>query len=347
MGLFTDNASEIVGNSVVTTMYSNTSTEDDQVSSSVRILHNVCSTTIAITGFIANFLTIIAILKSRLNQQTGIPFILNLMGNNCLACVISLPLISASSFMPHINFTHTECVIIAYITESILGTELLALILISLNRYILIVHLDIYHKIFSERRNTVIMIVSSWLVYPILLLFPVTQIWGSFLYDKNRFICHPFLIDDGFGRFIIAFALITTIPPLVYSYLAIVYKVWSSRRKINLLQSTSNTNESEEREKLRNKNDMQLVLTVILILTTFGILYVPFLSMALMDPQMIKFDIILHISSIYIGWLHCVINPIVYSVINSHTKQACSRIFCCKTPERPMDSISIHVVVVN
>ncbi|KAK3107666.1 hypothetical protein FSP39_019472 [Pinctada imbricata] len=296
-------------------------TDEEPVSDTVVAIHQICSTLLSTCGAMLNFMTVMAILRSRLQRQSAIAFVLNFIVLNFLVASICLPIIMVTSFNTELMTSNLMgCRIGGYVIYSTIGTELMALILIAVNRYFLIVHYARYQKIYYSRRNIAIMMVTSWMVYPIIFIFPLTETWGHFMYDLHRFACHP-MNSHGMGNFIILFVLLTMVPSLGYCYIAIVYKVIKNRRIVNASRTNS-------KNSGYSKSDMQLVSIVILILTTFTILYIPFLVLGLLDPHMTKYGVVVHVISIYFGWSHVIVNPLIYSVMNRQIKQAYKRLLC-------------------
>ncbi|XP_021368227.1 protein trapped in endoderm-1-like [Mizuhopecten yessoensis] len=301
------------------------------MSTETQLLHNVAATTIASLGFITNASTILAIIKTRLYREAAILLVLNLIMLNLIPCVFSLPYIS------YLSFTHQErvagkvddtlCKIMGFLTYSMVGSEILGLILICTNRYILVVHFDKYQQIYKRKFNVVVMLVVSWSIYPILLIFPASEVWGQLKYDPQRFFCHPFN-GDSYSSFLTLLTVGVSMPILAFCYIAMIYKVWTSKFKVDasrsIHQSTYQPNKPGTR---RYKQERQLVITVILILTTFTLLYTPFILLSILDQDDSKYDPIIIIACLYTAWSHTVINPLVYSFRNSHILKA----FCCRT----------------
>ena len=286
----------------------------------IRLIHNVLSSFISIVGFILNFVIVIAIIKYRLYKQTVIVFILNLSVLYCLSSGFSLAYIAYNSFT--INFKESEnqtiCKVFGFITYTVVGADLTALCLISFNRYCLIVYIEKYHDIYGKRKNVVIMFFLSWILYFILFLFPTTEIWGKMKYDKYRFLCQPFLNGDSFSKFIAYFSVGSTVPPLIFCYIGIIWKVNSTRKKLNKVMDPTNV----------CKRPVKMPFMIIWILTTFGALYLPYLFVQGTDPDAVKYNIRIHIVTVYIGWTHLLCNPVIYAVFNNQIQIALKKLFC-------------------
>lgn len=291
------------------------------VSHNIRIIHNVLATLMSVIGFLLNFVIILTIVRYRLYRQTVIVFILNLSILYCISSGVSLTYISYNSFTIYTNqpFSEKTCRGLGFITYATVGSELTALLLISFNRYTLIVHMDKYNKIYGKHRNVGIMLCASWMVYILLFMMPTTEVWGTMIYDKNRFICQPFLIGDSFSKFIAYFAAGTTMPPLIFCYIGIIWKVNSTKRKLNKVSDKNTT-----------KRPMKMPFMIIAILTTFGVFYLPYIFVQGTDSNAEKYDIRVHIVTVYLAWAHLLFNPILYAIFNQHIQLALKKLFCLK-----------------
>lgn len=293
----------------------------------IRLIHNILGTSFSILGFFANIVTLIAIFQFRLYRDIYILFIVNLAVINCLSSGFSLTYIAYQSFTVDSAMLHTTivCRFTGYITYALLGTEIIAIIQISLNRYFLIVHLDLYRKIYTSNQKVIAMLAGSWFIYFLLALLPCTEVWGKLLYDPTRFICHPFLAQDSFTKFFNMFSIIISVPPLLYCYIAIIWKVVSTRRKVRPRRvSTVRPSKSQVTPPTK------MPVTIITILTAFILLYVPFFLVELMDPSGQKFDPKVPVITVYVAWIHLVCHPIIYAVLNKQIQKALVKMFRCE-----------------
>ncbi|OWF43214.1 G-protein coupled receptor moody-like isoform X2 [Mizuhopecten yessoensis] len=291
------------------------STSKEEIST--RTLHQVGAPLVATLGFIANTLILIAVLKAKLYRQNVILFVLNLVINNALVCATSLPYIAVMAFSYSGEVNLALCQFMGYITYSIIASELLGLNLVAINRYFLIVRYRTYLEIYNKKKNIAIMIALSWIVYPVLMVFPATNVWGSMSYDRYKFLCHPFKANDSFGKFLAGFALLTTVPLIIFGYISILPKVFKTNQQVNLTRSN---------DKPR-KREVRLVSLVIVLLSTFCFMYLPFAIMSIIDPTTSLYDPKIHISFVYVAWAHCLVNPLLYAVMNRQIRRAIKDLF--------------------
>ncbi|XP_062591909.1 G-protein coupled receptor moody-like [Saccostrea cucullata] len=276
-----------------------------------RTLHQTLSTFIAIVGTILNLLAIFVLIKGRLHRQSPFKFVLNLFVSNLLMCSVCLPIISSYSFSVNLE-NNGACAFYGYVIYSILGTAVLNIVLISLNRYFLIVRFTLYRKIYTAR-NMRIMLAVVWTFYPVLFLFPLTGIWGKFSYDRFRFICHPVHSIDGFREFAFIITLLLTVPSILFCYIEILKKVNSTFRRVRTLQRA---------QARRLRNERQLVRTILVTILLFSCMNLPFIVLSIADPNMDKVSLAVHGFVIYLGWSNAVINPMIYSILNNQIKSS-------------------------
>ncbi|OWF43215.1 G-protein coupled receptor moody-like [Mizuhopecten yessoensis] len=299
------------------------STSNEKIST--RSLHQVGAPLIATLGFIANTLILIAIIKAKLYRQNVILFVLNLVINNALVCASSLPYIAVMAFSYSGEVNLALCQFMGYITYSITASELLGLNLVAINRYFLIVRYSTYLEIYNKKKNIAIMIAVSWIVYPVLMVFPATNVWGSMSYDRYRFLCHPFKTNDSFGKFLVGFALLTTVPLIIFGYISILPKVFKTNQQVNLTRSKSViTKRTADKPR---KREIRLVSLVIMLLTSFCFMYLPFAIMSIIDPTTSLYDPKIHIGFVYVAWAHCLVNPLLYAVMNRQIRRAIKDLF--------------------
>ena len=326
-----------------------TTLEATHVSGDTRMLHHIASIVFIVTGIPANLIPIAGIIRSKLYRQVANVFILNLAINNTIVCCLILPYISFSSFIVmgyDEGVDNSLCRFVGWLTYSMCGAETLGIVLVSLNRFIIVVYHEKYHMIFKRKFNVIAMLAFSWLIYPIWFIFPATEVWGKLLYDPQRFFCHPFVIIDSFSYSIIIFLIVTTIPVLAITYVAIVNKVWVTGRKVSIGRSISKDTK-ESKVKLKRRSEKQLVMTVIIIITSFLSLYIPFLIMSVIDPGMEKYSPIAHVATLYVAWAHCIIDPIIYTLMNTQIKTASILFLTCGKSQRELRLEQTAVEQVN
>lgn len=271
----------------------------------------------ASVGTLIDMIAIIAIVHGGLSKNKTFIFVLNLFISNFLMRSICAPL-SIVSVVYSCDKNDILCPFSGYVIFSLSGISLWNLSLISINRYVLIVHPNYFDTIFSVR-NTRIIIAVAWLYSPILCAFPLTRAWGSYMFDVKRCLCTPLNTDTGFRTFSLVSTAIITIVPISFCYLAILNKVRSSNSRINALQMENSD---------RMKNQRQLMRTILVMISIFMIMNTPFIVTFLLDPNQEKFSFWIHSLSLYLGLFSYSTNTLTYTLMNKQIRN--SLINICK-----------------
>ena len=153
-----------------------------------------------------------------------------------------------------------------------------------------------------------------------------------------KLICVPFEGKncDGFCLFVFIIALVTTLPVILYCYLAIIYAYFRSRRKtgrkISRENSASNSTISSvrlnltehqvksDRERKKRRSELKMAFTILCVILVFGTCRLPYMILYLYDPSMTKTKPIIHTVLKYFGSCSNWINPIVYSLSNDQIR---------------------------
>lgn len=299
---------------------------DADMSREQLIIIQIFTIITSILGTFGNTLTIIAIIKGKLYQNASYIFILNLSVCNLIHCVIFHPLMTIQSFHGIWTYNKTICVAYAYGIFSNLGTELWGYTCITLNRYICVVHHHVYGRVYRDNKFIFGKLAFSWLFYPIVFLFPLTEIWGRFVYAPQKLVCYPFAEYNcsGFCLFIYVIAITSTVPVILFCYGSIIHKYIKTQRKVGLgrEKSTSTSGRSDvtlvktESERQRTLSEQRMAFTILAVIAVFTSCRLPFMVLYLYDPSMSKVNPLLHTVLIYIGSCSNWINPIIYSFTN-------------------------------
>lgn len=270
----------------------------------------------ASVGTLIDIIAIIAIVHGGLSKNKTFIFVLNLFISNFLMRSICAPL-SIVSVVYSCDKNDILCPFAGYVIFSLSGISLWNLSLISINRYVLIVHPNYFDTIFSVR-NTRIILAVAWLYSPVLCALPLTRAWGSYMFDVKRCLCTPLNTDTGFRTFSLVSTAIITIVPISFCYLAILNKVRSSNNRINPLQMENSD---------RMKNQRQLMRTILVMISIFMIMNTPFIVTFLLDPNQEKFSFWIHSVSLYLGLFSYTTNTLTYTLMNKQIRNSLINIY--------------------
>ena len=315
-----------------------TTNENDVISEAQLTVVKTFTILTTVLGSTGNLLTILAILKGKFHKNPCYLFVLNLNVCNLIHCFIFHPVIAIQAFHEIWSSASAHCIAFSFGLFVNLGTELWGYVCITLNRYFCVVHHGIYSSIYGQSKYLVIHIVFSWLFYPVVFLLPVLDLWGHYRYAPQKLLCHPFVGQncDGFCLFVFIIALLTTLPVILYCYLAIIYTYIRSRRKVGhkLSRQTSTSNSTissvhinlttnttkADKERQKRRSELRMAFTILCVILVFGICRLPFMILYLYDPSMTKTKPIVHTLLIYLGSCSNWINPIVYSLTNDQIR---------------------------
>ena len=151
------------------------------VSNEVALFVAIMFSTLSFVGTIANLCTIIALWRSKLRKQATTKLILSLAICDFLMCCLVFPPIAQQHTIENLQYPpiiHNICPYFRYLEYSLFSTSILHLMAITINRYILICHEEMYEQIYSSR-NIPIMISGIWLFSFGFGLLPLLGIWGQ------------------------------------------------------------------------------------------------------------------------------------------------------------------------
>jgi hypothetical protein len=302
------------------------------------VVIKTCTVTIAILGTLGNTIMISAILYGKLYKFSIYVKILNLLVCNLIHCAIFLPLIAIQAFTGRLMTENIVCSLISYGLFCNLGTELFGYVCISFNRYACIINQKLYNKLYGSPYLLIIEWIISWSIYPVILAFPLFGLFSHYEYAPMKLVCHPFLGEDctGYCLFVFLFAILTTVPVIGFCYLQIILVYVKLQRKIassrdNSKNSTGSGSQTSIERKSghgskymthRKKAEIKMAFIILAIILFFGMCRLPFITLYIYDPSMVKVDPLIHTLVIYIGSNLNWINPIIYALTNTQIRHS-------------------------
>lgn len=271
----------------------------------------------AIVGTLINIIAIAAVIIAGLHKNKHFTFVLNLFVSNLLMSSISSPLSIASAILSCAQ-DDVLCPYSGFLIFSISGITLWSLSMISINRYVLIVHPSHYDSIFTIR-NTRIILAVIWLYSPTLCALPLTRAWGNFVFNEDMCLCTPFVTDNWFRTYSLVSTAMMTVVPISLCYLAILNKVRTSNNRITGRTQIENTE--------RIKQQKQLMRTILVMISVFILMNIPFIITVLLDPGHEKFSLWVHFLSLYLAGFSYTTNTLTYALMNRQIRNSLVKIF--------------------
>lgn len=290
------------------------------MSYSLFIIHIACSSAIFVIGVIVNVFSIRAIIRLKLFRDTSVIFTLHLMTVNLVACTLGM-VVAVVNSIRSTGIKDTSCRVSGYIIFVLIGVKMCNITLISVSTYLNVAHSRSVKSFFSKTRNVVLCLVSTWTLPLFNLSLPLTEIWGEFIVMRHAPWCIP--LSGGYGTYLVCFSLVGTMSALFISYIGILRTVLQSRRKVGGISKPEPTN------KKKNSNERQLIISVIIMVTSFTILFLPTCILPVADPNY-SLGIYVHVIFTYFMSSSNIIETLIYSILHSKIRNAIKLIMMCR-----------------
>ncbi|XP_022175886.1 G-protein coupled receptor moody isoform X1 [Myzus persicae] len=285
-------------------------------------------------GIVGNSLTILVILKSPRIRNVASAFIISLGAADLLFCIAVLPF-NASRFL-NINWIQYPvlCSIVPFFQYGNIGISLLFITMITINRYIMIVHSSLYSIVYRPIWITsmiiLCIIISFGMLVPTLL-----GKWGKFENDPKLGSCS--IVSDESGRSS-KFALFITgfiIPCIVIvcCYTSIFWVVHKSEQRMrrHQLSTQSDPTVTNMQSIKRKLSEWRITKMVLAIFLSFVLCYLPITITKTSDPD-VQYPALLLIAYIMVYASAC-FNPIIYVIMNKQYRKAFKSVLsvgCCE-----------------
>lgn len=290
------------------------------MSYSLFIIHIACSSAIFAIGVIVNVFSTRAIIRLKLFRDTSVIFTLYLMTVNLVACTLGM-VVAVVNSIRYTGIKDTSCRVSGYIIFVLIGVKMCNITLISVSTYLNVAHSRSVKSFFSKTRNVVLCLVSTWTLPLFNLSLPLTEIWGEFIVMRHAPWCFP--LSGGYGTYLVCFSLVGTMSALFISYIGILRTVLQSRRKVGGISKPDPTN------KKKNSNERQLIISVIIMVTSYTILFLPTCILPVADPNY-SLGIYVHVIFTYFMSSSNIIETLIYSILHSKIRNAIKLIMMCR-----------------
>lgn len=290
------------------------------MSYSLFIIHIACSSAIFVIGVFVNAFSIRAIIRLKLFRDTSVIFTLHLMTVNLVACTLGM-VVAVVNSIRSTGIKDTSCRVSGYIIFVLIGVKMCNITLISVSTYLNVAHSVSVKSFFSKTRNVVLCLVSTWTLPLFNLSLPLMEVWGEFIVMRHAPWCFP--LSGGYGTYLVCFSLVGTMSALFISYIGILRTVLQSRRKVGGISKPDPTN------KKKNSNERQLIISVIIMVTSYTILFLPTCILPVADPNY-SLGIYVHVIFTYFMSSSNIIETLIYSILHSKIRNAIKLIMMCR-----------------
>ncbi len=287
----------------------------------VRIVVPIIFTLISVLGFTGNMLVIIVVLANRQMRNTTNLLILSLSVADLFFIIICVPFTAMSYAMTTFPFGIVWCRTYQYVVQVTAYVSIYTLVLMSLDRYLAVVH-PISSMTLRTERNTVVVIVLCWIVI-LLGNIPVMLQHGVIEYDFNgeaRSACinlNHFRDKNAARIFYGCFFVFAYVLPL-----ALIVVLYGTMLKRLLHGVVPRGNQSSESNRSRRRVTRLVVIVVVI----FALCWLPIQVIFMIKefgtfPQSYVFMAI-QIASNCLAYMNSCVNPILYAFLSDNFRKS-------------------------
>ncbi|XP_014669555.1 PREDICTED: protein trapped in endoderm-1-like [Priapulus caudatus] len=326
-----DILSDVGSSSVYITTTSNAS-DIDQASlphtSSAAMSYLMCAFGIlySVVGGVGNGATVVALVRDRAARRNAMTkLVIFLAISDLQFCVFALPMNTTRYVHRSWLLGDVACSLVPFVFYTNIATSFLLVTLISVNRYVVIVHQTIYRRIYTKCKLAS-MIAFAYALPAILLLPTLVGEWGKFGYKRETFSC-TFLEVDGRSSQLTLFVVGLCVPTLitVVCYVRILWTVRSRNKSMHEQMQGRSTRRLHVR--ILRKDERHLTKTVVVVIAAFLVCNAPVVvvSQTVPDGRLP----LLHSLVAILTWTNFVANPFIYAIKNRTYRNAYVALLCC------------------
>lgn len=292
-----------------------------QSSDTLNVTLKVVGVVYSVVGSAGNLSTIVALGRSRqLRRNAMTTLVVFLAVADLVFCSFSLPVNTSRYFFLQWPFGRRFCRVFPFIFYGNLAISILMVLMITFNRYIIILHRKHYF-LFCKRTTVAAMVVFSYLIPFILLTPTLLGVWGQFGLKKGVFSC-TFLEKDGKNSqpFMFLIAVCLPVAIILMCYSRILCKVCRRNKEMERhMDDGSNTFIMRQRQ--RSQGEQNVTITMVIVLGAFCTCNIPVVVVALtvQDERTLPW---LHSLVAMLTWTTSIINPFIYVFKNKKYRKA-------------------------
>ena len=285
-----------------------------------RMLITIVISFLSIAGFFGNLIVCITFSKSKSLKTSAYTLILNLAVTDTLQCLNMIFMVTAASDVKWFRINGL-CQLNAFGQVTFIGTSILSLSLISVNRYFTVVkhsNRDIF-----TRRNTFISIFFVWFIPIVLAISPVLG-WSKHAFRAGYMSC---LLEFGasLSYLVVFFIIFLIIPSVVMCFCCwkIIITLKKNNQRIQEVTSASR----------HSKDEKRITIMLFVVIISFLIFYMPISIVNFIEALSSgehKIDPSVEIVTLIMSQLNHVNNPIIYGFLNRNCRRAFMDVFCCR-----------------
>ncbi|XP_071491133.1 melatonin receptor type 1B-B-like [Diadema antillarum] len=298
--------------------------QDDDVVNELLLLVTVF---MFVVGCIGNVLVIWAVLTHRKLRILGNAFVVNLaVADLCVSAFLNpfaiTGLVTAGEF-----FSDKEalCQIIGVVCITSCSCSMWSIASVGVNRYVAIVHRNVYHQIFNRRTLPLLLILLWGTCF--LIDMPNLVGWGAHSFDPKLMLCtYNYTTSYSYTFFFIATGFGIPLSALIFCYSRIFIYARRSTKEIDSLKKSDMSASATKQESIRN-SDLRLLRSVLTIVIVFLIMWSPYAVIVVFDFKA-TWPRTVYVVALVMAHMNSCINSIIYGATNRNFRQAYARLIC-------------------
>ena len=283
---------------------------------------------ITVVGFIGNLLVMIVVISNKQMRNTTNLLIINLAVADLLFIIICVPFTGAMYALPVWPFGNVFCKIYQYMIHVTAYASAYTLVLMSLDRYLAVVH-PICSMTIRTERNTYIAIGLSWILIMSLnvpLILDFKQVNYVF-HEEERSVClnekvrHDPRQAKIFYSCFFAFSYVIPLSAVCILYSSMLHRL--------LYGNTPGGKQSKE--SLHSKK--RVTHMVVMVVLAFALCWLPINIILMIQyfgsyPESTAF-VGLQIASNCLAYLNSCLNPFLYAFLSENFRKSFQKLLCC------------------
>ena len=277
---------------------------------------------ICVCSVLANSIVLYAIQTNSTLRTFTNKVIANLCFVDMAETLLIMPMWITSLVKGQWIFGHAICSISGYLFFVMANATLYSLLLIALSRYFKVVKPQLYNTILYAKKNRPRILVALCWIVPLVLCSPPLYGWGKYRYYSQSTLCTFEWSFDGANVSYMVFLVATQPSPYIICWC--YFKIYNTVRK-NRIQICTRANRAAC-QNAQNAENMCIHTTVGIACVVILCWFPKALLVILLSAGRQGLDLPLMISS-YLVFLTCVLNPVVYGILNPQFKPAFKALF--------------------
>lgn len=307
-----------------------TVSQDQSTERLLAIIVPIVFTIVVVIGFIGNMLVIIVIISNKRMVNTTNILILSLALADLFFIVFCVPFTAAAYILPQWPFGKAWCKIMQYLTYVCAYASVYTLVLMSLDRYLAVVH-PIKSISIRTERNCCIIVSLAWFIIlcaniPILIQFDIKY----YTYqgeERNKCVNIKGLDNVQVTViFYVSFFVLGYVVPL--SLVCILYGFMLKRLLFGMVPG------NQSAESIRSKKRVTRMIIIVIILFAICWLPIQIIFMIRMAGKYTTnaFNFWLHLVANCLAYTNSCINPILYAFLSENFRKSFRNLLCCASP---------------